>query len=183
MQRPLLIKVVEFFIEDPYREVYLRELAKRLKISPYAAKSYADFLIKNGVINEKRTANIRYFKPNKSNLFFKYLKIAFSVKKIIESGLVDFLKREISNLSSITLFGSAAKGEDDDKSDIDLVVICKDRYTDLSKFEAKLNKKLSLHVFSWSEWNRKAKEDNPFYYEVIAYGIPLFGDLPLVRWK
>jgi predicted nucleotidyltransferase len=102
---------------------------------------------------------------------------------LLLSGLVEFLKEQTANLSSIILFGSMAKGEDDEKSDIDILIIGKEKHFNLGEFEEKLDKEITLHFFSWSEWNHKAKEDNPFYYEVISHGIPLYGELPLTKWK
>jgi len=183
MQELKFLRLVKFFLANPYQEVYLRELSKKLKISPFAIKKYCDILLKEKLINEERKANLRYFKPNTSNLFFKQLKVANNIYLIQKFGLIEFLKENVANVSSIILFGSIAKGEDDEKSDVDLLIIGKDSYLDLSKFEDELGKEITLHIFSWSEWNRKAKEDNPFYFEVISEGINLFGELPVVKWK
>lgn len=183
MQELMLLKVVKFFLENPYEDVYLRLLAKKLNLSPFAVKKYADLLIKENFITEERKANLRYFKANINNLFFKYIKIAFNIKLILSSGLLDFLKENISNISTIVLYGSMAKGEDEKKSDVDILVIGKEKYLSLDKFEEKIRKNITLHIFSWSEWNKKAKQDKAFYYGVTGYGIPLYGELPLVKWK
>ena len=183
MQELMLLKVVRFFLENPYEEVYLRQLAKRLKLSPFAIKKYSDLLLKENLITEERKANLRYFKANINNLFFRQLKISFSINSIIKSKLIDFLKENLTNISSITLFGSIAKGNDDRNSDVDILIIGVDKYVDITKFEEKMNKKITTHTFSWSEWNKKAKEDVAFYYEVVNYGVNLYGELPLVKWK
>ncbi|MEK6855159.1 MAG: nucleotidyltransferase domain-containing protein [Nanoarchaeota archaeon] len=183
MQELKFIKFVEFFIINPYKEVYIRELAKKLKISPFATKKYADVLVKEGLILEEKRANLRYLKANVKNLFYKHSKITYSIRHLLKSELIEFLKRNIANLTSITLFGSLAKGEDNEESDIDLLIIGKEKRLNLSEFENKLNKEITLHFFSWSEWNSKAKEDHPFYYEIINHGIPLYGELPLTKWR
>ena len=183
MQESKFIKFIEFFLINPYKEVYLRELAKKLKISPFATKKYADILIKEGLILDEKKANFRYLRANINNLFYKHLIISYSLRQLIISGLIDFLKNNIANITSITLFGSLAKGEDTDESDIDILIIGKQKHLSLSRFEDKLNKEITLHFFSWSEWNGKAKEDHPFYYEIINHGIPLYGELPLIKWK
>ncbi|MFH1505878.1 MAG: nucleotidyltransferase domain-containing protein [archaeon] len=175
-----LLKITKFFLENPYNEVYLRELAKKLKLSPFATKKYADLLIKENIITEERKANLRYFKANTKSLFYKYLKISFSLKSLQKSGLITYLKENTPNLSSITLFGSIAKGEDDENSDIDILIIGKKKYLDLSKFQ---ERHITTHIFSWSEWNKTAKNNTAFYYEVTTYGIPLYGELPIIKWK
>jgi len=149
----------------------------------FAIKKYADLLIKENLIKEERKANLRYFKSNINNLFFKYIKIAFSINLILKSMLLDFLKQSLANVSSIVLFGSMAKGEDDRNSDVDLLIIGKEKPLNLEKFEMKLGKSITLHILSWSEWNKKAQEDMPFYSEIISQGVTLYGELPLVKWK
>ncbi|MBI1935860.1 nucleotidyltransferase domain-containing protein [Candidatus Woesearchaeota archaeon] len=183
MQEFTFLKTAEFFLQNPYEEVYLRQLAKKLKLSPFAVKKYADILIREGLINEERKANLRYFKANTNNLFFRYLKISLSMRIIIKSGLIDFLKQNIANVSSIVLFGSIAKGGDDPKSDADILIIGKEKYLDLGKFQEALGKEITLHIFSWSEWNSQSKDNAAFYLEIISYGIPLYGELPLVHQK
>ncbi|HLC65025.1 MAG TPA: nucleotidyltransferase domain-containing protein [Candidatus Nanoarchaeia archaeon] len=176
-------KVARFFLDNPYQEVYLRELAKKLKISPFAVKGYADLLVREGLILEERKANLRLFKGNIGNPVFRHLKISLNVDALLKSGLIDFLKENIPNISSIVLFGSLAKGENDSKSDVDILVIGKESRKSSGKFGERLNREINIHFFSWSEWNQKAKQDSPFYFEVIAHGIPLFGELPVVKWK
>ena len=183
MQKFKFIKFIEFFLVNPYKEFYLRELAKKLKISPFAIKKYADILVKEGLILEERKANLRYLKANVNNLFYKHLKISYNIRQLLKSGLVDFLKNNLANVISIVLFGSLAKGEDSEESDIDILIIGKEKHLSLNEFERKLDKEIVIHFFSWSEWNEKAKEDHPFYYEVINNGIALYGELPLTKWK
>ncbi|MBI2110194.1 hypothetical protein HYT51_00230, partial [Candidatus Woesearchaeota archaeon] len=72
---------------------------------------------------------------------------------------------------------------DDKKSDIDLLIIGKNKYLNLEKFTDKINKEITSHIFSWSEWNENAKKNKAYYLDVITYGIPIYGELPIVRWK
>ena len=181
MRNIALLKVLEFFLENPYEEFYLRQLAKRLKLSPFAIKKYADLLSKENIITEERKANLRYFKADTSNLFFRHLKIAFNIQSIAKCGLLDFLKQNLANVSTIVLFGSLAKGENDRNSDVDILVIGKEKRLLLEKFEKLINRKITLHVFSWSEWNTHAGQDKAFYAEIISHGIPLYGELPITK--
>lgn len=180
MQDLMLLKMLRFFIFDPYQEVYLRELAKKTGLSPFAVKKYADFLVNEGLILEDKRANLRYFKANVGGLFFKHLKIAFNLNIIQKSGLADFLRENVPNISSIVLFGSMAKGLDDKKSDVDILVIGKEKHLDLRKFEEKIGKDLSIHIFGWSDWNNKAKTDKAFYLDIITEGICMYGEKPVV---
>lgn len=181
MDNILYIKILKYFLENPYQEVYLRELAKKLKISPFAVKKYLDIMLKDKLIAEERKANLRYIKANMHNLFFKYLKIAFSVKKLEESGLIYYIKENVENLSSIILFGSMAKGEDDRNSDIDILIIGNEKSLKMTEFEEKLGRTVNYHLYKWSSWNKQSEKNKAFYFDVISYGLQLYGELPIVK--
>ena len=180
MEEFRLAKILNFFFENPYEEIYLRDLSRKLKMSPFAIKKYADFLVKNNLIRDEKRANLRFFKANMSGLLFKHLKISWSIHKIVKSGLMSMIKSKSQSISSITLFGSAARGEDDKNSDIDIVVIGNLKELDISEAEKKIKKRINLHVFRWSEWKKQLKLNTAFYSDIIINGISLYGDLPLV---
>jgi predicted nucleotidyltransferase len=175
-------KIIFFFIVHSYEEIHLRGLARRLKISPYSTKKFLDFLVSHDLILEEKKANMRYFKANISNNVFKHMKIAFNLKKVYDSGLIDHIQNNVSALSSIVLFGSLARGEDSEESDMDLLVIGKKKKEfDITKFGEKLGREITCFVLSWSEWKDKIKEDKAFYQEIITSGILLFGTLPVIE--
>ena len=174
------LKVLQYFFDNPYEEIHLRELARKTGVSIFSVKSIVDYLTSINVLVERRVGRMRYLKANLENLFFKYLKIAFTIKKILDSKLVEYLVETIPGVSSIVLFGSAARGEDDAKSDLDLLIIGQPKPLELSRFERELKREVKPIVFKWSQWKREARENKPFYLEVITSGICLYGSLPVV---
>lgn len=176
------LKVLTHFFDDPYQETYLRELARRINLSIYSTKIAADHLVLEGLLLERREGRLRYLKANTGNLFFKQLKIAFNVKKILDSRLTEHLIETIPATSSIILYGSWAKGENDYKSDIDILVIGqRPNRIDASGLETSLGHGIELTVHRWSEWRKKAETDKAFYIEIITSGIALHGYLPVVE--
>ncbi len=173
-----LLTILNHFLTNPYSKVYLRELSRLIKISPFAVKKYSEVLLKEGLILDEKVANLRYFKANKDSIVFKQFKIANSVKKIIDSGLVEKIKENVPNLSSIVLFGSVAKGEDDKNSDVDLLIIGN---SDHINFGGILDNEINEHIFSWQEWKKQRKNNQAFYNDIVHFGISLFGELPLIK--
>jgi len=174
----LVLRALEFFIENPYEEIYLREFSRKLKISPNTAQRFLDLFLKEDFINEEKKANLRIFKANLDNIVFRQIKITYSIKKIRNSGLIDFLKEKFS---SVILFGSIAKGLNEDKSDIDLVCIGKDiKKINSYDFEKKLKKEINLHIFSRGKWKKQATENKAFYQDIIVDGINLIGEIPII---
>lgn len=180
MKENILLEIVSFFIKHSYEEFYLRELSRKLKISVFATKKYLDSLVNENFITEEKKANLRYFKANKASLFFKYSKIAFNLRRLEQVKLIEFIISKI-NTSSIVLFGSMAKGDDEEKSDIDLIIIGNSKYINLSEIEKKLGQKINEHLFRWNEWKQAINKNKAFYYDVLSYGIPLYGEIPIVK--
>lgn len=174
---PLLMwKALEFFIENPYKEIYLREFSRVLKISPNTAQRFLDIFLKEGLIIEERKANIRYAKANLDNIVFRFIKKTHALKKIKDRGLITALQE----CSSVVLFGSTAKGLDDKKSDIDLVCIGNNKSFEIEKLQEKIKRKLNVHIFSLVEWKKQKQMNKAFYQDVIADGINIVGEMPII---
>lgn len=174
----IMLKSLEYFFENPYEEIHLREFARKLKISLNSAQRFLNFFVQENLIKDERKANLRYFKANLESNFFKHLKISYLIGKIEGIGLVDFFKEK--NFSSIVLFGSCAEGTDSNGSDIDLVCIGPVKIN-ISKFREKIDRELNTHFFTWSEWKKQAKDNKAFYQDVVVKGINLLGEKPIVE--
>ena len=172
------IRVLGLFLENPFSEFYLRQIAKETGVSAFSAKKYADVLHSEGFLARKKRGNQVVFFANRERPAFKQFKKALSVYSVEKSGLVEFLPGELSP-SSVVLFGSTARGEDDKKSDLDILAISRQKSPSLEKFERRLGRKINLLVFSPADWAEKVKKDAPFYREILLDGILLFGEMPL----
>jgi predicted nucleotidyltransferase len=175
----LILDSFKFFIENSYQEIYLREFSRKLKISPNTAQRFLDLFLKEKLITEARKGNLRFFKANLDNIVFRYIKKTYFIKRLEESGFISSLK---SVASDVVLFGSFAKGLDDSKSDMDLLIISLNK-SEVNKiilnFEKKFNKQINVHVFSFLEWDKQKKINIAFYQEIISTGINLIGQIPV----
>lgn len=166
-------KILEYFFNEPYLEIHLRELSRRLNLSASATKKYLDLMVKEGLLIETKYANTRNFKANTQNLVFKHLKIAHNLKFLKDLRLIDKILDKHEHIQSIMLYGSFAKGLNDKNSDIDLVIISpKKVFIEDSK--------VSVVNFTLSDWKKQLKDNKSFYQEVIVYGICLFGEVPVL---
>ena len=164
------LKAVRYFVDSPYDEIYLREFGRKVGISPNSAQRFLNLLLNEGFIVESKRGNLRYFKANIDSVSFRQLKILFSLRTIENSGMFGYLKGK--NVSSFILFGSVAKGLDSRESDIDVVCLGPEKNIDLHVFEKKLDRELQIHLFTWAEWKKQAKQNRAFYLDVIKDGIP-----------
>jgi len=176
---PLSIKALMYFIKNPYDEIYLREYARKLNISPNSAQRFLAKFLKYDFIKDFRRGNLRYFKADMDSRVFKQTKIIYSLFSIQESGFVGYF--EEAGVSHLVLFGSVAKGEDDEKSDIDIVVIGggEGMERSLRNFEKKLDREINFHHFTWPKWKETRTKNKAFYQDVISQGIALIGEMPV----
>ena len=84
------------------------------------------------------------YKANRDNKIYKKYKIIYNLTSIFESNLTEFIEKKLMP-KSIVEFGSHRRGEDTEKSDIDIFVECKREGLNLAEFEKRLGRKIELH--------------------------------------
>ena len=175
------LNVLELFLEHPHNSYYLRESARFLKMDPMTVKRALDLLVADDVLLKTREKNQILYKANIENPAFRYLKIAYNLSWLQKKGVVDFLKNHMNSVTSILLFGSYARGENDKESDVDILVISlsKDKPTvELSKL---LKRDINLISFTPSQWLQQSKTNRALYLEIILEGIILYGTKPVIE--
>lgn len=173
------LKVLAFFFENPFAETHLREVARRLKMSPSTVLRSIKLLEKEGLVSRRSEKNATFFKAIMSSEF-KALKTAFTVSKMEDARVIDLISEKSRGLSSIILYGSAAKGEDDSKSDYDFLVIAAECAAKPIELSEKLGRESSLQAYSISEWRKVSKKNRAFYLEVISNSVALKGEKPVI---
>lgn len=150
-----------------------RQIAKKLNVSPTAvAKSIPLLKKENLIIYEKqKNANVCLAELNRSSKKAMQLKRTENLKMLYESGLADFLEDFFPG-STIMLFGSYSRGDDNVTSDIDLAIIgYKEKAFDLKNFEKALNRKIILQFYDNLKNIHKSLKEN------ICNGILITGGL------
>jgi predicted nucleotidyltransferase len=141
-------KILEIFLDNPSSKegFQLREISRKVKISPLSVKRYLEelsFGSNNVVIKSKDKHNYPIYWPNRDSGYFKLIKRLDLLKKINESGLLDFIFDECSP-KVIILFGSGSLGEDILSSDIDLFVQSDSKKLDIKKYESLIKRKINI---------------------------------------
>jgi len=173
------LEVLAHFFENPREEVYLRELARRIGMSPATALRATDLLVKEGLLLKRVERNATYFRANLEPKF-KEMKKAHTVSKIFDAGVVDLIKERSAGLTSISLYGSTARGEDDPESDYDFLVIASKCGVGASELSEKLGREASLQVYDAAGWKKVSKENRAFYLDVISNSITIYGEKPVI---
>lgn len=162
---------------DYNKEVYGRQLAKKLPLSQKAIALSLDELEKEGILSSRAEGNMKYFRLNQKNTEIKeMLVIAELIKKI------NFMKkhRKLANVFRkderiMGIFGSYAGGEEHRASDIDVFVIGNKIEDDYDKSGKLFDLKISMKYFSESEFKSLIKNKNLLCKEMIKNHVMLFG--------
>ena len=164
-------KILSLFFENPTREFHLREISALIKVSPATVSRRLKKFIFLKILSVKKNKPILEVNANLESKIFLEAKKNYYLRKIKESGLLDFLIEAYNYPETIVLFGSYAKGEDTEKSDIDMAIITEKKLNlDLDNFEKRLKRK--IHILEI-----KRKEIKPTLMNNIANGIVLYGYL------
>lgn len=175
------MRVLAHFIEFPEEEFYLRELGRILGMSPMTVKRSLNLLLDDGfIVREKRKNQILY-RANSDSLAFRFAKISFNLAALEEKGVVNDLLEDVPGISSIVLYGSYARGENDAHSDMDILTISTTKKIDANKISKKIGVMVNVMNFTSNQWTRQAEENRAFYLDVITEGIVLHGTRPVIE--
>ncbi|MCD6589710.1 nucleotidyltransferase domain-containing protein [Candidatus Woesearchaeota archaeon] len=143
LQKYSRYRILQEFFDFPTKDFFMRELSRRTKISQPSVINHLRALMKEGLIIREEKGLYPTYKANRENEIFKILKISNLILRMKSSGLIDYIYNTVFP-DVIILFGSAARGEDIETSDIDLFVQAKEKKLKLAKYEKQLNRKISI---------------------------------------
>ena len=156
----------ELFSKPTYR-FHIRELARATKLNPNTIINLTNQLEKEGIIKKQKKKHLVEISLNFKEPKTIQKKKFFNLSQIQNSGLIEFLIKEYSP-KSITLVGSYSRGEDNEQSDIDLVVNTSIKeIKDLAKFEKILERKIHLLLLP--------KKISDEFFNNLINGIVLYG--------
>jgi predicted nucleotidyltransferase len=173
--------VLKLFLENPHSSYYLRESARLLKMDAMTVKRALDILVADGLLLRVKEKNQILYRGDVENPAFRYLKIAYNLSWLRKKKIVEFLNDHMSNITSIILFGSYAKGENDSESDVDILVISLSKNKPTAELTRLLKRDVNLISFTPGQWSQQSKTNKAFYLDIILDGIVLYGTKPVVE--
>ncbi len=174
-----LFKVIDVLVRNS-KELSLRDIAKKAEIGVATSKMCLDYLKEKEIAKMRIIGKTHLYSLDLDNFVSRHIKILSSLSLIKNSGLIEELLKNQKSITSIMLYGSTARGEDDQKSDIDILIISR-KPIKLKPLKSEIDKEVTFVVYTLPEWRKKAVSDKPFYDSIIIDGILLFGEKPIVR--
>lgn len=157
--------LLRLFLTNPERQFYMREIAKRTGEQLNAVRRELGYLEKAGLLKSHREGNMKYFTVVKEFPFY------LELKKIIYStiGLGDYLKERLKDSDLIEfafIYGSVAKNEEREKSDIDLFVVGDIEEEELHKLasevEREIGREVNYTLMTQKEFGERSRKGEPF---------------------
>ena len=162
--------LLRLFLTNPERRFYTREIAKITGEPLNAVRRDLGYLEKAGLLRSHKEGNLKYFEVVKEFPFYPEL------KKIIYStiALGDYLRDRLKDSESIELafiYGSVARNEETEKSDIDLFVVGEIEEEELHglvlDIEKGIGREINYTLMTKKEFNERKGRSEPFLKRVM----------------
>lgn len=168
-------KIIMLLADYPEREFYSQEIANKVKGSKASASGLLKALSRQGVVLRKTKGRMKFYQINLKSSELKRLRINSAMEKINL-----FLPRLERLSQKIILFGSASRGEQTSRSDLDLFILSRDK-NKISEALKKISADLRLKsiIKTPGEWS-ELEITEPEFYQEIKNGIILYDYVPRI---
>ncbi|MBU0527066.1 nucleotidyltransferase domain-containing protein [Candidatus Micrarchaeota archaeon] len=177
-----LLKVMETVLGNSNTSYSVIGASKESKVSVFAAKKSLDYLFKKEMITLEKIGRTYQYKADLDNFLTREWKRIFSLEQIHNANIVKKII-EHEKIFNIVLYGSVGEGRDDEKSDIDILIIAEiepKTKREIIKKMTGTKREINVLFYSPIEWHRKAKNDKAFYDNAIVNSVVLYGEKPVV---
>ena len=128
------LKVLELFFAYPTKEFSLNDITERVEIAKTTANAVVTRLIKEGFLHKEEIGKTWRISCNREHHYNITRKVPLHLIQIYESGIIEKIERRYPQASAVVLFGSYRKGDDTEKSDLDIAVeVPEDTETEIVK--------------------------------------------------
>ncbi len=171
-------RVASLIFNYPHKIFHLRKLAKETGFSTTAVSDVIDELERFKIVEVEKTDITLNIRADLESEAYRFYKKIFNLYRLERWGIVEHL-REAFQAKAIVLFGSFAKGEDIEQSDIDILILTnRKKSKESEKFsvlcEKELNRNLNLHLLP------SLDRSSPEFKNAVANGTVLYGYVKII---
>ena len=167
----ITIKVLGYFFLNPQKKHYINELANILGLDVGNLFRKLKEIEEEGVLYSERRGNQKYYGLNKNYPFLKEIKRMYNAKY----GLVNILKKKLEKtkkLKEAYIFGSYAKGNFQQESDIDILLIGNHSSLEAKRnilpLEKRLGRKINIIDISPEELKLRREKNDDFIKNIFS---------------
>jgi len=162
--------LLKLFLTNPERRFYTRQIAKITGEPLNAVRRELGYLEEAGLLKSHKEGNLKYFAVIKEFPFY------LELKKIIYStvALGDYLRNRLKDSELIELafiYGSVARNQETEKSDIDLFVVGEIEEEELhglvSDIEKEIGREINYTLMTKKEFDERRHRGDAFLRRVM----------------
>ena len=162
-------KILYFPIDHPIRDFLESKIQKATKISNSGVNYALRELITTDFLFRIKRGKAFFYTLNHKNLIVKQLKVIETINQL--NSILEKLK---PLTSKIILFGSSSRGENTADSDIDLLIISRNKHLVLKQINKYKGKRKTQSIIYTNLSFIEKKETDPVFYEQVNKGIVLW---------
>lgn len=164
-----LVSILKLLLLNSSEEFHLNEIARRTGISPSGTEKETRILHELGLIKRREQGNMVLFAIDRDSFIFDELQRIFLKFELLD----DVIGRELpsSGIKFALVYGSFAKGKEQARSDIDLLIVGDvnedDVLKSISGAERKIGREINYNLWSEEEFLKKAEGRIPLLKEIL----------------
>jgi DNA-binding transcriptional ArsR family regulator len=165
-------KVLGFLLDTPTTEIKVREVARKLGVSPAYVSRTLKILREEKLVKDNRV--------DLSSPVVRALKILWNMKKMADWRIVDTMGS--LDITGAGVYGSWASGTNCEGSDLDIWIKVRKHPGEMriaslvGEIRKKVGADVQMLVLTPEDVKRMKSEDPAFYFSLVFGSIPLFGE-------
>ncbi|GBE04927.1 nucleotidyltransferase domain protein [bacterium BMS3Abin10] len=176
------LDILRAFYKHRTKEFTERELADYIKRCQSPVNYAIKDLVSSNILWMKVIGRANVYTLNPESYFVKNCLLVFEAEKGILANLIRLIKKDLKNTLSVILYGSLVNGKEKPESDIDLLIVCRNKKATEKKIISLQDKVSKVfgnaivpHILTEDELNRK--KNKPFIKNALKKGIRVMGKL------
>lgn len=160
---------MSLFFNNPDSRYYLREIARHIGKDAAGIKRELDTLVKIGLLAQEKRGVQKYYYANKRSPVFSEMKgLIFKTAGV--QGSIKAAFSRLKGAQAAFIYGSYAKGDEKQDSNINLMVVGQVNITELNDMvmglEEKLEREIDYLVFDAQEYRKRKDAKDPFIRDI-----------------
>jgi len=151
-------RIIKMFLENPTTDVQVKDIIKATKLAKLSVITWLKELVKSGVLGVSQAGRTRIYRLNTKKPVIKQLRILYNI---------DYINERIGKIGGneqIFVYGSFARGENTERSDIDILVIGKNR--GIIKNLRAADDRVKVSFYTPVEYSMEYRKDKIFFENV-----------------
>lgn len=179
------VLILSKLVMNPNRSLYIRQLSKELGLTFSVVYKEIEKLKSLGLVTEERRGRIRLFTINKNSVIYDELRRLLLKTTALGQQLRSSLP-ELEKAKYVLIYGSVARGEELETSDVDLLIIGdiaeENLIAGIRKVEKEIGREINYILWSEREFEKRVKTKHHLLTEIADNPIiGLVGDVDEFR--